>query len=65
MQRERIIEGEILAALRGAGIAKVDKVEAVVPETHGSLSVVPRSVERGSSADLATTLRDVRFSDER
>ena len=64
MQRERITEGEVLAALRAAGIAKVEEVEAVVLETNGPLSVVPGSVERDSNVEPATTLSDVRLYDE-
>ncbi len=55
MQRERITEGEVLAALRAAGVASVDGVEAVILETDGSLSVV-----QGPVANVATSLRDVR-----
>ncbi len=55
MVRARITEGEVLAALRGAGQAAVEDVEAVVLETDGSLSVVPRPRDAGA----ATSLRDV------
>lgn len=43
MRRARVVEGEILAAVRGQGHASLDDVEAVVLETDGSFSVVPRS----------------------
>jgi uncharacterized membrane protein YcaP (DUF421 family) len=56
LRRERITEGEVLAAIRGAGVARVEEAEAVVLETDGSLSVVP-----GSGAGPATSLRDVHF----
>ncbi|WP_418318947.1 DUF421 domain-containing protein [Piscinibacter sakaiensis] len=36
----RVTEDEVLAAVRGSGIAALDEVEAVVLETDGSLSVV-------------------------
>lgn len=59
MDRERLTEGEVLAAIRTAGIAAVDRVEAVVLETDGSLSVI----ERPSDGAEATSLRDVRRVD--
>jgi uncharacterized membrane protein YcaP (DUF421 family) len=39
MKRERVLESEILAALRGQGIAAVEQAHAVVLETDGSFSV--------------------------
>ncbi|MDP8925647.1 MAG: DUF421 domain-containing protein, partial [Actinomycetota bacterium] len=43
MKLERVTEAEILAALRGQGIASVEEVEAVVLETDSSFSVVRTS----------------------
>lgn len=43
LRRERITEDELQAAVRGAGLAALDEIEAVVLETDGSLSVVRRS----------------------
>lgn len=54
MRRARLTEGEVLSAVRGAGIARVEDVEAVVLETDGSLSVV-----RGPADGDATSLRGV------
>ncbi len=54
MRAQRVSEGEVLAAIRGAGIARLEDVEAVVLETDGSISVVGRS-----SNGPATSLRDV------
>ena len=59
LHRERITEGEVLAAVRAAGQATVEEVEAVVLETDGSMSVVPSSV-----TGPATALRDVHFIGE-
>ena len=59
MQRARITEGEILAAVRAAGLPTVEEVEAVVLETDGSLSVV----KRPSDGAVATSLRDVPGAD--
>jgi len=40
MRSQRVAESELLAAIRGAGVASLESVEAVVLETDGSLSVV-------------------------
>ena len=40
MQRERVTEGEVLAAVRGQGIADLDQIEAAVLEADGSVSIV-------------------------
>lgn len=40
MRRERIVEAEVLAAVRGRGLVSTDEVTAVVLETDGSLSVL-------------------------
>jgi len=56
MKRERVTEEEILAALRGQGIAAVEDVEAVVLETDSSFSVVMGS----SGSASAPTLSNIR-----
>ncbi|MCO5171190.1 MAG: DUF421 domain-containing protein [Planctomycetes bacterium] len=62
MQRERVVEAEVLAALRAQGVARLEDVGAVVLETDGSLSVLPheeapmsalRSVTAPPGVDLA------------
>jgi uncharacterized membrane protein YcaP (DUF421 family) len=50
MKLERVTEAEILAALRGQGIASVEEVEAVVLETDSSFSVVRTSSGASDSA---------------
>lgn len=45
MRKERAISGEIDAAVRSAGIGRIDEVAAVVLETDGSLSVLARRRE--------------------
>jgi uncharacterized membrane protein YcaP (DUF421 family) len=53
MRAARITEDELHAALRGAGVASPQDVEAVVLETDGSISVVQRpadAVEKGASS---------------
>ncbi len=56
MRRERVTEGEILAAIRRAHAGTIEEVEAVVIETAGHLSVV-----LGDGADEESgTLRNVR-----
>lgn len=50
MKRERVIEDEILAAVRDRGIENLADVEAVVFETEGALTVVRVSETSGQSA---------------
>lgn len=40
MRRERLLEEEVMAALRRKGIGRIDEAEAVVLETDGSISVL-------------------------
>ena len=54
MKRERVSEDEIRSAIRAAGHAGVDSIEAVVLETDGTFSVIAKAEEG------ATALRDVR-----
>jgi len=56
MRRARVVEGEILAAVRGDGIASLDDVEAVVLETDGSFSVVPRAPQARNPSALRPLL---------
>lgn len=56
MRRERVTEGEILAAIRRAHIGSIEQVEAVVIETAGDLTVVLG----GDAAAGSDTLRNVR-----
>ena len=50
MKRQRVTESEIRAAIRSAGAAAVEEIEAVVLETDGSLSVVKKSPNDSRSA---------------
>lgn len=43
MRTERVVEMEVLAAVRAQGIASLDAVEAVVLETDGSFTVIKRT----------------------
>ncbi|HYO81623.1 MAG TPA: YetF domain-containing protein [Bryobacteraceae bacterium] len=43
MREERISEGEVLGAIRASGQAGVANIEAVVLETDGSISVIPKT----------------------
>ncbi len=56
MKRERVTEDEILAALRGQGVASVEDVEAVVLETDSSFSVVKRLDSESDSSALANVV---------
>ncbi|MBE9116749.1 DUF421 domain-containing protein [Lusitaniella coriacea LEGE 07157] len=54
LKRERVAKGEVLAAIRSSGIAAIEEVEAVVLETDGSFSVIPKfnSESRSALADV-------------
>ena len=43
MASERVTEAELRAAARSAGFASLDEIAAVVLETDGSFSVIPRT----------------------
>ncbi|MCC6612716.1 MAG: DUF421 domain-containing protein [Anaerolineae bacterium] len=49
MHAERVLEEEIYAAIRAQGIPTLDRVEAVVLETDGSLTVLQKSDGSGTS----------------
>jgi uncharacterized membrane protein YcaP (DUF421 family) len=54
MRRERVSEGEVRAAVRGKGYARMEDVAAVVLETDGSLSVIGRTPGQASAlADVS------------
>ncbi|MDQ6925227.1 MAG: DUF421 domain-containing protein [Candidatus Eremiobacteraeota bacterium] len=55
LRRERVTEDEALAAVRGAGIARLTDVGALVLETDGSFSVL-----RGDDAADGSALQSVR-----
>ncbi|MGB7450377.1 MAG: YetF domain-containing protein [Ornithinimicrobium sp.] len=50
MRAERITEDSLCAAVRGSGVGGLDLVAAVVLETNGGLSVVPRSASGDGTA---------------
>jgi len=50
MQKQRVVEAEIHQAVRSAGLASFDDVEAVVLETDGTFSVIKRAADRQPSA---------------
>jgi len=58
MKKERIAEGEILAALRASGVSAVEDADAVILETDGSFSVLQNIDDSSGSA-----LKDVREYD--
>jgi uncharacterized membrane protein YcaP (DUF421 family) len=49
MKRSRVTEDEVRAAIRAASIGSIDDVGAVVLETDGSFSVLPRFEKDASS----------------
>jgi uncharacterized membrane protein YcaP (DUF421 family) len=60
LRRERVTRGEVMAAVRGHGVAAVEDVHAVVLETDGSFSVI-----QGRGEAAATALVDVEGFDGR
>ena len=54
LERERVTEDEVLAAIRSEGLARVEDAFAVVLETDGSLSVVDEPARRASPSALRT-----------
>jgi uncharacterized membrane protein YcaP (DUF421 family) len=53
LRQQRVIAEEVLSAIRSAGVAAVEDVEAVVLETDGTFSVVERSGS-GKASSLET-----------
>ena len=58
MKKERIAEGEILAALRANGLSAIEDADAVILETDGSFSIIENIDDSSASA-----LKDVREFD--
>ena len=55
MKRERVVEGEVLAALRTSGVSAIEDADAVILETDGSFSVI-----KDLSNSTASALKDVK-----
>jgi uncharacterized membrane protein YcaP (DUF421 family) len=55
LRRERVSEGEVVAAIRAQGIASVEAVEAVILETDGSFTALQRVGGGGNSTALRGT----------
>ena len=58
LERERVAEGEVLAALRAQGMSAIEDIDAVVLETDGSFSVI-----KSLSNSTASALKDVKEFD--
>ncbi|MCC0177146.1 DUF421 domain-containing protein [Waterburya agarophytonicola K14] len=58
LKRERVAEGEILAALRASGVSAIEDADAVVLETDGSFSVITNL-----NHSTASALKDVKEFD--
>ncbi len=58
MERERVSEDEIMAAIRGCGFGRLNEVGAVVLETNASLSALPMAAD--DDEDVLGLLSDVR-----
>jgi uncharacterized membrane protein YcaP (DUF421 family) len=50
MQRERVVEGEVLSAVRQQGFAALEDVQAIVLETDGSFTCIGRTERDTCSA---------------
>jgi uncharacterized membrane protein YcaP (DUF421 family) len=55
LRKQRVTQAEVRAAVRAAGVASLEEVEAVVLESDGSFSVV----RRGDGSAPASSLDDV------
>lgn len=53
MRSQRVIEPEILQAIRASGLASLDEVEALVLETDGTFAVVRKSPDPDDTSALA------------
>ncbi|MGA0557370.1 DUF421 domain-containing protein [Larkinella sp. VNQ87] len=64
MRQQRIVEGEVLSAIRSAHVERLADVQAVVLETDGSFSVIRNSSSVGrSSLDRVVGQTDTKQSD--
>ncbi|KAJ3060068.1 hypothetical protein HK102_009683 [Quaeritorhiza haematococci] len=57
MRGQRVIEAEVLQAVRETGQASIEGVDAVVLETDGTFSVVEKSADSGGSSALGNVAR--------
>jgi uncharacterized membrane protein YcaP (DUF421 family) len=60
MKAERITEGELLGAVREAGVAMMADVSAVIIETAGTMTVVPKSSNKDMNDEERLLLRSAR-----
>ncbi len=64
LRRERVVEAEVLAAVREQGLAALEDVEAVVLETDSTFSVLKSSAGASDSALANVADRTSEVSDE-
>lgn len=53
LREERVDASEVRAAVRSAGIARVEDVRLAVLETDGTISVIPRETQGGTTRPLS------------
>lgn len=53
LRAQRVTQSELFAAIRGAGVASLELIEAVVLETDGSFSVVERTPDGQAASSLS------------
>ena len=54
MRAQRVTQNELCAAIRGAGVASIESIEAVVLETDGSFSVIERLPDGQTASSLSS-----------
>lgn len=59
MNHERVSKDEILACMRENGLSTLSQVEAIVLETNGKLSAIPRRISSIETLDHDKTFSDV------
>lgn len=59
MDKERVTEQEVLAAMRESGLSTLDQVEGVVLETNGHLAAIPKNISGMTVLDGVKSFKDV------
>lgn len=65
LREERVTRGEVLAAIRSAGVGEVERVAAVVLETDGSVSVIEQTNSMSALSDVEGANEAGRHGDAR
>lgn len=65
LRQQRVDQSEVRAAIRAAGLAAIEDVEAVVLETDGTFSVVKKSASGSSRSALKDVTDEWKRTDQR